>query len=1447
LIASDTPIYKIVERLGQENIIVQAKIGARGKEIRSFEVKKDRESEIAQDLPGYAYIRDKWSHLLEGKSNMLKVFNTIEKKKLLQKLKDNVIDPLVVAYKNYFKKGGAMLLDSENIKGTFRNVFIRTFWASERIKQILREQSASEEFIQKVWIENIGYAEYDRKFGKALEGISQEKIDDAIGYAIFGYLLEKNFKGVDIEELPEAVNGYLIALDYGGGLSNLEQQLCKEKGLPLLFEKIAEACIGGTPSRFTVAQIPHFFIGAVHEASYYLTEKIKVLAEFIGETSIEKGDISEIGFYSFIEFNPNYRSVLSDFLTGEKDKKKGLKTLIEIYNTINKGIYYGYGKKDDRAIDLGWEVFRSIILSHHLKNSRKAGIDYSPSRLRLSSIISELPIDALSTIILDFFYQIAEGSEFTRTHIEQLVSPATSEGPLKVKKALAAGIWEEMFSRTGLSLLRYGYMREGEIKAGKSFKAPMRDALNFEIAKLLNEEIQGKASIENKPISEDNLDDIIEMIFADSAFKQKIAGVADDIYKLDIYGDDKEFYSEIEKYFSDNYKVLLRKSSVSAHGFELAWSGIINFYFDSGQKLTRDMLPDKAFIIKRVNGKYIKENLPWGQYPFESALMAVHDDSGNFGVIEAELIHDFDKILIDVSETIYEGLRGVYDENNIYREEMVVNGLHLCDSKGNYLIGKIALERTLERRVFKIRKGGNEWFRRGEFIRNRIVPETREIGGKNADVFVLRFYRSLSWITGERLASFLQETESCIIPTPKYSPIISGLKLKGYSPFKSGGKKGYKFPKFKSYDDLEKKPKYKIDAINSFLSQLDVYTPIRFNRLLFGTLSEVTLSDNIFRLSCEQSPSGELYSLKYFEEVFKNLKLSKEDLLDVNLPSDDSIEEDKMSGLSRKRFYNVFLKAFISSEKYLESLSFNLESLKDEDGKWKHFDNLKTEVSTESEFELFKALDEILLSLFGYEGFFMLQIGMLEISKQGEVYRVKPVASYFKAISTRMRKFGIRPISSWKIGGRDFLKKYSRLKEFIEYIGVCLIYGIIKDFFVDSENDFIQIISASGNNLLNDLTEEGLFLRPTNVKNFYLNYGSLYTLFSNKYRPKIKEVTARENLNAKKLIVDKLAYLLKKKFTEAFVKDFGEKVMNDPKASSKAKILGREFYGNPKAWSEKILCYALSQLYYHLILPGQLRSGGLSPAESIDKLLRDGSVDPIKLSSGRLGKEARAFYYDDEAKLKLDYELFKGIEEDIKPSLKYNYKNLYAAKSKSGGGGALWSYQPLDFYRHVVDSESRLLHTFKKFKEVISEYGSGQKFTAFFHKNKASGISEESELSEVYKKSGKYPELQRGYLEFTLEKGADGKVKNKNQLDRFAAELVFYLVVYGDYVIIKEGESTGDDNYALFASLRKLYDDSFASCLIESKLAKRMRLSSRAEGEIDGRKIYKQGLEPRRR
>jgi len=822
--------------------------------------------------------------------------------------------------------------------------------------------------------------------------------------------------------------------------------------------------------------------------------------------------------------------------------------------------------------------------------------------------------------------------------------------------------------------------------------------------------------------------------------------------------------------------------------------------------------------------------------------MVIHDKNGKFGVIEAELIHDFEKISRDVGEAIYEGLRGVCNEDGIYREEMVVKGLHLCDSKGNYLIGKIALERTLERRVFKIRAGGDEWFRRGEFIRNHIVAETREIGGKKADVFVLRFYRSLSRITGERLTSFLQETESRIIPTPKYSPIISGLKIERPRTSKKDDNEEYKYPVFKSYDDLNEEAKNKIDALNSFLDQLKVYTPRKSKKPFYGILSGVTLSDNSFRLSCERSlVSGKLYSIGYFEEVFKNLKLSDEDLLNVNLPSYDLIKEGKMSGLSRKRFYNIFLKAFISSEEYLEKLRFNLDSLKDKDGNWRHFDNLEIEVSTESEFELFKALDEILLSLFGYEGFFMLQIGMLKISKeiseQGVVYRVKPVASYFKAISTRMRKFGIRPISSSKIGGRDFAKGGYRFKTFIEYIGVCLIYGIIKDFSVDSEDNYMQIISASGNNLLNDLTEEGLFLRPTNINKFPTNYQELYSLFSNKYRLEIEEA-ALKNLNGKKLIVDKLASLLKKKFTEAFVKNFGKKVINDPKASPKAKILGRKFYDNPKAWSEKIICYALSQLYYRLIRPGNPSSGELSPTDAIRNLLRGDSVNPIRLSPLRIKEEASAFYYDDEAKLKLPYELFKDIEEDIISSLYYTYANLARDQRESGGGRALWSYQPLDFYRHVVDSESRLLHTFKKFKEVISEYGSGQKFTAFFHKNKASGISEESELSKIYSESEKYPELQRGYLEFTLEKDDKGDVVNEKQLNQFAAELVFYLVVYGDYVIIKEGESTGGNNYALFASLRKLYDDSFASCLIESELSKRMRLSSRAEGEIDGRKIY---------
>ncbi|MFX1480293.1 MAG: hypothetical protein ACFFCI_19450, partial [Promethearchaeota archaeon] len=172
-----------------------------------------------------------------------------------------------------------------------------------------------------------------------------------------------------------------------------------------------------------------------------------------------------------------------------------------------------------------------------------------------------------------------------------------------------------------------------------------------------------------------------------------------------------------------------------------------------------------------------------------------------------------------------------------------------------------------------------------------------------------------------------------------------------------------------------------------------------------------------------------------------------------------------------------------------------------------------------------------------------------------------------------------------------------------------------------------------------------------------------------------------------------------------------------------------------------------------------------------------------------------------------------------------------------------------------TEIDEKIIHTFSRVWDILSEYGEDQTFTAYFVRETASGLPAVrlSKLSNTVFNSrstnfDSVPELEGSRIEF---KNLRGDSSNIEEFTRAVASIVYYMVKYDSLVMIKE--SHHNDNvagYALIASLTEILDESYLlttkTSPTESMKAKlsdfaRSRLSYWRDGYYDGEGMWHDG------
>ena len=688
-------------------------------------------------VPGYYKISGYFSSLFEGKSNIESNFDTFAKKVILHNFYEDIVIPLRKSYLSYFDES----LDENSIERVFKTNFMQNHWMSKKIIEILKSLGANDIHIA-LW-KQLGLKEYNAmKFKEGFENeIDNEKIRDRLDFAIIDFLLRgyicPDISEIEAADLPNNIEQFINGLDKKTYIFLLMELISFSP--ELLLNRLAESFF--TNARETITQIDRTFntyIGSIKESSLFYHDKIEILAEvFMRE--VKKGYINspdDFNVINLIQYNPNAPK-LGDFI----EKIGGPDILDDFFELVDNGIVQEDTISNTRSYDIGWEIFKSVILTTHVKNSR-----YTDS----NTFFIDLPIDMISTIATDFILNVLYHQE--RQHVEYGISPATSEGTYEERLAAALRIWYKIFSITSLADIRH---RPGQYKIMK------RSLINFLITSYLNDLI-----ISNNLQDKDEIVKFIKEKFEgdDLRFLYEIEKIAKYVIgdKIEDPSVFNSLFEDIKRIFTDKTSIekLLRIDPVTSR-LKLYWNAYIGIFLDSGKELTRNQFPSNVFTIKIINDRQVKVPLKTG--PYTSALMIIHDEDGKLGVVDPKEIKDlfYEKLVAGKYEkkALYDGY---YDKN----DDKIYHGIFVCNDEGNYLYSRISFEGG------KISVRNEKWYKNDDFVK-RYVQE-----GDSSGQFRLKYYRTLSWITGEQCIAFLQDVESNIYPTEKFIPPVPSEAFK---------------------------------------------------------------------------------------------------------------------------------------------------------------------------------------------------------------------------------------------------------------------------------------------------------------------------------------------------------------------------------------------------------------------------------------------------------------------------------------------------------------------------------------------------------------------------------------------------------------------------------------------------------------------------------------------
>jgi hypothetical protein len=918
----------------------------------------------------------------------------------------------------------------------------------------------------------------------------------------------------------------------------------------------------------------------------------------------------------------------------------------------------------------------------------------------------------------------------------------------------------------------------------------------FSISKLFNDVMNTQLTRSNDK-AEVVTDIGLYMITHEADLKTQIKDIVKATYsegQIKSLGDNyiEGMYESLKSWFSAYLSEMLIKNSVTGIGFEFTFGEHIDLLVkdSSSNVLKFNELPQLFTLDKDGKPVQFTEELFNTFKKYKKPLLLVHmdDDTASkhgslpkVGVIPA-----------DISNNLPNGIA----EGYAYFGE-VFHNVYLCDSDYIKLYGRVGI----------LFKSGSYSF--------DVLSEKEYLQLFNTKTEKLNYYFAFNVRSGldseTNLFCFLQETEGTITSYPIVPRLLPDVTPKITTKIKAAPKPHFEIDT--TTINKDKNLKIKLDSLLDVVYQISnahsLYGPLNAGTVGAGTVSHsfdfaYLLNYNSLLHLHEESrtiPDGtkRFYTKEYFGELLNSLNPDK--TLDLSKISWFFIKDGEIEGfndLKIKKFYQNFLDLIRSriidgdvlftefKEKLVGTGSFDLSNPKK---------------FTKAEERLLADLRSALSTIFGYTGFTLLQMGIMNFNKLDGDFKVDFIIPSYKTLTKILNEFLIRPINSKLfnvIYDDQFLKDLrNRPRVFLSILFsgqmqlVNTMSGSMNILYSHPSLDFIQKIFPD--------FEYGVRDSYYHSEAYNLMYNTFYNSFAGRER------FGQRIANAKTKLLDII-------FSDVVDTQI---IMDELKKYAPFSTMAE---ADQKVWLELMQMYYKTALADGLFFPqGQISKGALDPTaiifDMVLGLLKPG-LDKVLVNGRTVINNKLVQEYELEFGV-IRTELLKNMKI-ISPSLYFTYDHLFRS-STSEAKINLNNYGAMSTKKFWDSIEKPIEHTVNQLLNIFKseDLDSIKKFTIQFRRPSHSGINKDSKSgslnSRVYNSKGvdfnTNPEINGHNIVITR---AD--INNADTIRSKLFSIVYYMVKYQAFIVVKSGLA-GDRNFIFSAMLNKIFGVEFLKSL----------------------------------
>ncbi len=764
---------------------------------------------------------------------------------------------------------------------------------------------------------------------------------------------------------------------------------------PLFMAHLLESFFTTQSSRDPIKHIMAFSRHIYTSIGYTKESRIftAIAPQILFKAFVESGyAVNKFNFYEFIQHNPdnNYRSFVVNALDSINDMK-------DFKKKINNGVEFTYSISNRDVGDvISAHVIDTLYLTFEAKASRNS---------RPTALLKNLGVDLFRSLFSASIIPILN-DEYIADRQEEVAVTPTKDGDLG-----------DAFLPYGSKLVTI-HKRSDFRKNVKSPKGDILEEANELIAALINE--KGFGSLQD-----------IKNMFRQSTFKTEIIEILKPVFKGRQFGKDiqDEIFNNAKSDFTSkiNYDSLLREID-GQYRFVKDFRSWV--YVATDQKLKFSNFPS-SITFEVIEGE--KVELSYGSnYEFSTGLMLTTDENGKLGIIRGEQLKF--------------GLpRGV--ESGDIRNGRDYAGIWLTDGRGNILLSPVDIFNNKIRTDQEMAVLIRDTFKAYQIEYFYGYKETKIING-----FKGTYYRSSCFLAGDGIRSVIQEVTSTLVPTGTHKDILAGNILE-----RTVLSKPYKLNTKRDTDPIFNA---KINSISEFLFQFTHYisNPYFSDVNLGAGIDTMYIGKDLFNLQID----ADIYSNEKFLEVLNGLQpessdplytpgskiYSAEEPISID-PEDDNFWLRLFSRATikdngeldynldnDKEFYNSWL--LVIQNEILRGNPNSLFSEEesslffDDNGDPKSLDTTKSD-PTYQEFQLIRALKDIMLNKFGFTMYFFIITGIASFRFDDLIY-IDYLGLHQKHFEKIIALFNIKPSSTTKYiqdSYSDSVHSYERIMNLV--------------------------------------------------------------------------------------------------------------------------------------------------------------------------------------------------------------------------------------------------------------------------------------------------------------------------------------------------------------------------------------------------------------------------------